>query len=80
LAGKPVSDELRKEVMKNQDKLGSTFGLMPGDNAMFINGRQADLEVYDVFTLLDQLRSEAKLMEGLHLLASQVKFQLCISS
>ncbi|ELU12397.1 hypothetical protein CAPTEDRAFT_227323 [Capitella teleta] len=71
LAGKPITDELRKEVKKNQDKLQNSVGLMPGDNAMFINGLQADLEVYDVFTLLDHLKAEAKLMEGIHHLAKQ---------
>lgn len=45
---------------------------MPGESAMFINGLQADLDIYDVFTLLETLRSEAKLMEGLHSLGIQV--------
>ena len=44
----------------------STFGLQPGDSALFINGLQADLDVYDVFTLLDTMKAEAKLMEGLN--------------
>ena len=49
------------------------FGLGPGESALFINGLQADLEIYDVFTLLDTLKSEAKLMEGLHSLGIKVK-------
>ena len=48
------------------------FGLGPGESALFINGLQADLEIYDVFTLLDTLKSEAKLMEGLHSLGIKV--------
>ncbi len=39
-----------------------------GESALFINGVQADLDIYDVFTLLETLKSEAKLMEGLHAL------------
>ena len=39
---------------------------MPGESVLFINGRQADLDVYDVFTLVETLRSESKLMEGLY--------------
>ena len=39
---------------------------------MFINGIQADLTVYDVFSLLDTLLGEAKLMEGLYSLGIQV--------
>jgi UDP-glucose:glycoprotein glucosyltransferase len=46
---------------------------MPGESALFINGRQADLDVYDVFTLVETLRSEAKLMEGLHDIGQQYK-------
>ena len=67
-----VSEDMRKEVQQNQQKLATTFGLSPGENAMFVNGLQADLEIYDVFTLLETMRSEAKLMEGLHSLAKQV--------
>ena len=51
--------------------LENNYGLLPGDSALFINGRQADLDVYDVFTLLETLRSEGKLMEGLFSLGSQ---------
>ena len=47
------------------------YGLAPGDSALFINGRQADLDIYDVFTLLETMRSEAKLMEGLHAIGEQ---------
>ena len=44
----------------------AAFGLGPGDSALFINGLQADMDVYDVFTLLDTMKSEAKIMEGLY--------------
>ena len=44
----------------------------PGESALFINGLQADLDIYDVFTLLDTLKGEAKLMEGLHALGIKV--------
>lgn len=44
---------------------------MPGESAFFINGRQADLDIYDVFTLVETLRSEAKQMEGLYQLGKQ---------
>ncbi len=50
----------------------SHFGLDAGESAMFVNGLQADLDIYDVFTLLETMKSEAKLMEGLHQLGSQV--------
>jgi hypothetical protein len=45
----------------------------PGDNVLYVNGLQADLDAYDMFTLLDTLRNEARLLEGLHSLAEQVR-------
>ena len=55
--------------------LESTYGIMPGESALFINGRQADVDVYDVFTLVETLRSEAKLMEGLYNLGKQYNIE-----
>ena len=49
----------------------SSLGLSAGDSAMFINGLQVDLDVSDVFTLVELLRSESHMMEGLHSLAEQ---------
>jgi len=49
----------------------STLGLAAGDSALFINGIQVDLDVSDAFTLAELLRSESKMMEGLHSLAEQ---------
>lgn len=48
----------------------------PGDNVLYVNGLQADLDAYDMFTLLDTLRNEARLLEGLHSLAEQVHVYL----
>ena len=53
------------------------FGMEPGESALFINGLQAHLDIYDVFSLLDTMRDEAKLMEGLYNLGSQVNAQIC---
>ena len=55
-------------------------GMEPGDSALFINGLQAHLDVYDMFTLLETMRSEAKLMEGLYELANQVIGSACLIS
>ena len=38
---------------------------------MFINGLQVDLDINDAFTLVELLRSESSMMEGLHSLAEQ---------
>ena len=50
----------------------STLELSPGDSALFINGIRTDLEMDDVFQVLDVLRSEACLMDGLHSLGIKV--------
>uniref|UniRef100_A0A8C4VA49 UDP-glucose ceramide glucosyltransferase-like 1 n=1 Tax=Falco tinnunculus TaxID=100819 RepID=A0A8C4VA49_FALTI len=43
-----------------------TLGLQPGDSALFINGLLIDLDTQDIFSLIDVLRNEARVMEGLH--------------
>ncbi|KAL5004909.1 hypothetical protein ScPMuIL_018365 [Solemya velum] len=37
----------------------------PGESAMYLNGLPIDMEIYDIFTLLDIMSSEARMMEGL---------------
>uniref|UniRef100_A0A2K6EYS8 UDP-glucose glycoprotein glucosyltransferase 1 n=1 Tax=Propithecus coquereli TaxID=379532 RepID=A0A2K6EYS8_PROCO len=61
-----VSSELRTEVEENQKYFKGTLGLQPGDSALFINGLHIDLDTQDIFSLFDVLRSEARVMEGLH--------------
>jgi len=43
-----------------------------GECALYVNGITIDLEVYDIFMLLDIMRSEAKVMEGLFALGFKV--------
>ncbi|XP_072111746.1 UDP-glucose:glycoprotein glucosyltransferase 1 isoform X1 [Mobula birostris] len=66
-----VNSDMRKEVEENQRFFKETLGLHPGDSALFINGLSIDLDVQDVFSVLDLLRNEARLMEGLHDLGIQ---------
>jgi len=49
----------------------STLGLSAGESAMFVNGIQVDVDVSDVFTLVELMRSESNVMAGLHSLAQQ---------
>ena len=44
-----------------------------------MNGLQINLDVYDVFSLVDAMKSEAKILEGLHSLGFKVCFQLLAS-
>ena len=39
---------------------------------MYLNGIPIDIEVYDVYTLLDTMKSEAAVMEGLFSLGVKV--------
>ena len=45
----------------------------PGESALFLNGRSVDMDIYDTFTLLDIMSTEAKLVEGLHSLGFKVR-------
>uniref|UniRef100_A0A6Q2Y8C2 UDP-glucose ceramide glucosyltransferase-like 1 n=1 Tax=Esox lucius TaxID=8010 RepID=A0A6Q2Y8C2_ESOLU len=43
-----------------------TMGIHPGDGGLFINGLHIDLDVHNPFSILDTIRGEAKILEGLH--------------
>nr|XP_061799479.1 UDP-glucose:glycoprotein glucosyltransferase 2-like [Nerophis lumbriciformis] len=61
-----VKHEMRKEIEENQKHLGETIGVHPGDGELFINGLHIDLDVHNPFSILEILRSEARVLEGLH--------------
>uniref|UniRef100_A0A3P8XFW7 UDP-glucose glycoprotein glucosyltransferase 2 n=1 Tax=Esox lucius TaxID=8010 RepID=A0A3P8XFW7_ESOLU len=61
-----VNQELRKEIEDNQKGLSETMGIHPGDGGLFINGLHIDLDVHNPFSILDTIRGEAKILEGLH--------------
>ena len=61
-----VNSELKNEMRQNQDRFSSTLHLQPSDTALFINGMFFDLETQDIFTILEYLRQELRVMEGLH--------------
>ncbi|XP_064615079.1 UDP-glucose:glycoprotein glucosyltransferase 1-like [Liolophura sinensis] len=65
LVRQSVKSELREEIHKNQMDFDTYHNLGAGESAMFLNGLPVDLEIYDIFTLLGVMRSEAKVMEGL---------------
>ena len=54
----------------------STYGISQGESALFVNGLQVDMDVYDIFSLLDMLKTDGRLMEGLHSLGIQVRIRL----
>ncbi|XP_064638451.1 UDP-glucose:glycoprotein glucosyltransferase 1-like isoform X2 [Lineus longissimus] len=61
-----VKEEMRTEIQQNQRILESVYQVGTGESTLFINGLQIDFDIYDPFTLLDTLKSEARLLEGFH--------------
>ncbi|XP_056244976.1 UDP-glucose:glycoprotein glucosyltransferase 2 isoform X3 [Seriola aureovittata] len=61
-----VKQEMRKEIEENQKHLSETIGVHPGDGELFINGLHIDLDTHNPFSILDTLRGEARVLEGLH--------------
>lgn len=53
-------------MRQNQDRFSNTLHLSPADTALFINGMYFDLETQDIFTILEYIREELRMMEGLH--------------
>lgn len=61
-----VKDELKEEIKRNQELFASSLNLQPTDTALFVNGMFFDLDVVDVISLLEVVRQELRVMEGLH--------------
>lgn len=61
-----VNPELKKEMKQNQDLFSTSLNLSPQDTAIFVNGMFFDLDVVDVISLLEIIRQEQRLMQGLH--------------
>uniref|UniRef100_A0A8C7Y6S8 UDP-glucose ceramide glucosyltransferase-like 1 n=1 Tax=Oryzias sinensis TaxID=183150 RepID=A0A8C7Y6S8_9TELE len=61
-----VTLEMRKEIEENQKYLSESLGVHPGDGELFVNGLHIDLDTHNPFSILEILRGEAKILEGLH--------------
>ncbi|KAK7864404.1 hypothetical protein R5R35_000446 [Gryllus longicercus] len=61
-----VSSELKQEVKENQESFSASLNLQPSDTALFLNGMFFDLDVVDMISLLEVVRQELRVMEGLH--------------
>nr|XP_019592750.1 PREDICTED: UDP-glucose:glycoprotein glucosyltransferase 2 [Rhinolophus sinicus] len=60
-----VNQHLRKEIQENQKDLRNRFEIQPGDAYLYINGLRVDMDSYDPFSVLDMLKLEGKMMNGL---------------
>uniref|UniRef100_W5MD03 UDP-glucose ceramide glucosyltransferase-like 1 n=1 Tax=Lepisosteus oculatus TaxID=7918 RepID=W5MD03_LEPOC len=61
-----VNQEMRREIEENQKYLSEKLGIQPGEGGLFINGLHIDLDMHTPFSILDIIRREGKVMEGLH--------------
>uniref|UniRef100_A0A8C2EMJ3 UDP-glucose ceramide glucosyltransferase-like 1 n=1 Tax=Cyprinus carpio TaxID=7962 RepID=A0A8C2EMJ3_CYPCA len=61
-----VNQDMKKEIEENQKRLSESMGIHPGDAGLFINGIHVDLDLHNPFSILDILRTEAKILQGLH--------------
>uniref|UniRef100_A0A0A9Y4P1 UDP-glucose:glycoprotein glucosyltransferase n=2 Tax=Lygus hesperus TaxID=30085 RepID=A0A0A9Y4P1_LYGHE len=61
-----VSQEMKNEMRQNQDRFATTLHLQPSDTALFVNGMFFDLETQDIFTILEYIRDELRVTEGLN--------------
>uniref|UniRef100_A0A182QRW2 UDP-glucose:glycoprotein glucosyltransferase n=1 Tax=Anopheles farauti TaxID=69004 RepID=A0A182QRW2_9DIPT len=61
-----VSEEFKQEMRHNVEVFGRNLNLQPPDSALFLNGLFFDAETIDTVTLLDTLRSEMRVLEGLN--------------
>ncbi|XP_071950419.1 UDP-glucose:glycoprotein glucosyltransferase 1-like [Antedon mediterranea] len=64
----PLREEFKKEIITNQRISYSSIGLDAGEDMLMINGLAIDMDIADPFMLLDLLKTEASIMNGLHAL------------
>lgn len=61
-----VATEFRKEMSHNIDVIGKYLNLQPPDAALFVNGLFFDADTLDVGALIETLRTELRVLDGLH--------------
>lgn len=61
-----VSSDMKKEIQRNQQMFLHHHNLGPSDAALFLNGMFFDMEMTDIFALLQVLKQETRVLEALH--------------
>lgn len=67
----PVSEAFKEEMKNNIDVLARNLNLQPPDSALFVNGLYYDAESVDAESLLDVLKKESTILEGLNSIGIQ---------
>lgn len=62
----PISEDFKAEMKNNIEVFSRNLNLAPPDTAMFLNGMYFDAETLDVETLLDTLKKESFILDGLN--------------
>lgn len=62
----PVSEDFKAEMKNNIDVFAKNLNLQPPDAALFLNGMYFDAETLDVETMLDTLKKESQILDGLN--------------
>ncbi len=60
-----IPKDIKKEVKKNRDTFYERMNMAPTDAGLFINGMHYDMDYVDIFTILDAIKSESKVLDGL---------------
>lgn len=60
------SSDMKKEIERNQQMFLHHHNLGPSDAALFLNGMFFDMDMTDIFTLLQSLKQETQVLEALH--------------
>ncbi|XP_054270383.1 UDP-glucose:glycoprotein glucosyltransferase-like isoform X1 [Macrosteles quadrilineatus] len=61
-----VNADFKAEMVRNQERFAATLNLQPSDTALFLNGIFFDMDLTDTMAILDSLRQELRVLEGLH--------------
>ncbi|OQR76661.1 UDP-glucose:glycoprotein glucosyltransferase-like, partial [Tropilaelaps mercedesae] len=65
LTSQRVNPDLKSAIERNRKYFQAYLNLETTDTALFINGLYYDLEVSDMFVLVDSIKQETRLLEGL---------------
>ncbi|GIX97388.1 UDP-glucose:glycoprotein glucosyltransferase 1 [Caerostris darwini] len=61
-----VANDVKKEIDRNQQMFINHHNIGPSDAALFINGVYFDMDATDIFTLLQTLKQETRVLEALY--------------
>lgn len=61
-----MTDDFREEMNQNIQLFARNLNLQPPDAALFLNGMFFDADTLDVNILLETLRTESRVLDGLH--------------